>query len=100
MNIAPQGLHFLYLRDAAAGIHAETTEQSGQRVSLSEMGGEEWPSGENTITSVCVPRCHAAAAVRAQVSINKMESVMDDQAEIFQIRQKLDRLTFLTNFLA
>ena len=57
MNIAPQGLHFLYLRDAAAGIHAETTEQSGQRVSLSEMGGEEWPSGENTITSVCVPRC-------------------------------------------
>ena len=29
-----------------------------------------------------------------------MESVMDDQAEIFQIRQKLDRLTFLTNFLA
>ena len=40
------------------------------------------------------------AAVRAQVSINKMESVMDDQAEIFQIRQKLDRLTFLTNFLA
>ena len=30
MNIAPQGLHFLYLRDAAAGIHAETTEQSGR----------------------------------------------------------------------
>ena len=84
MNIAPQGLHFLYLR----GIHAETTEQSGQRVSLSEMGGEEWPSGENTIT--CAPHS----------SINKMESVMDDQAEIFQIRQKLDRLTFLTNFLA
>ena len=26
MNIAPQGLHFLYLR----GIHAETTEQSGR----------------------------------------------------------------------
>ena len=35
-----------------------------------------------------------------QSSINKMESVMDDQAEIFQIRQKLDRPIFLTNFLA
>ena len=49
---------------------------------------EKWPPGENTIT--CAPHS----------SINKMESVMDDQAEIFQIRQKLDRLTFLTNFLA
>ena len=32
-------------------------------------------------------------------SINKMESVMDDQAEIFQIRQKLDR-HFWQHFLA
>ena len=34
-------------------LSSQAEESTQQRVSLSEMGGEEWPSGENTITSVC-----------------------------------------------